>query len=136
MLEEAIKSARAATPNGQEAMEGTDMEEVSDEGETGNEEPKKENFTDSTEFKDAVKIAAEQRVDVILKAKHFLDESYDFTADTLTIMRDVLATQTKEEFKDDEVGVAFRMLKKLNDYSQFADAKGDSELEKLKDKEI
>ena len=153
-LELAISTARAATPNGQEAQEGTEtevapgtetetqeeseMEEINDEAETieKTDEPVKENFKDSVEFKDAVMVVAGQRVDAILKAKRFLDEGYDFKKDTTTIMRDALATQSKDEFKDEEVAVAFKMLKKFEDYSQFADSKTECEIDKLKDKEI
>lgn len=153
-LELAISTARAATPNGQEAQEGTEpettetettetveeseMEEINDEAETieKTEEPAKDNFKDSIAFKDAVTLVAGQRVDAILKAKRFLDEGYDFKKDTTTIMRDALATQSKDEFKDEEVAVAFKMLKKFEDYSQFADSKSECEIDKLKDKEI
>jgi hypothetical protein len=141
-LELAINTARAATPNGQTALEGTEseegMEEINDEAETitKTDEPAKADFKDSKAFKDAVMVVADQRVDVILKAKKFLDEGYDFKKDTLTMMRDVLATQTKEVFKDEEVGVAFKMLKKFADYARFADSKGECEIDKLKEKEI
>ena len=145
-LELAINTARAATPNGQTALEGTEsetlpeegMEEINDEAETitKTDEPAKADFKDSKAFKDAVMVVAGHRVDVILKAKKFLDENYDFKKDTLTMMRDVLATQTKEKFKDEEVGVAFKMLKKFADYAKFADSKGECEIDKLKEKEI
>jgi hypothetical protein len=94
------------------------------------------NFTDSIEFKDAVKIVAGQRVDIILKAKNFLDSKYDFTKDNVTIQRDALATQCNTKFSDEEVGVAFKMLKKLEDYSKFADSKELDKWNDLKDKEI
>lgn len=147
VLETAINTARAATPNGQEATEGTEMEgadqaeektEVSDEGEPESKETEKDkmNFKDSQEFKDAVMSMADVRVDTILKAKKFLDEGYNFDQCTTQIMRDALATQSKETFKDEEVGVAFKMLKKIENYSQFADSSKSDEWEKLKDKEI
>lgn len=138
VLETAINTARAATPNGQEATQGTEREgseeTMEDDGRPSGTE--KKNFTDSQEFKDAVMKASDERVNVILKAKQFLDEGYNFK-DTCTtkIMRDALASQTKESFKDNEVSVAFKMLKKNKDYSQFADSK-DSEWDKIKDKEI
>lgn len=149
-LELAISTARAATPSGQEAAEGnetvvaptetqeeSEMEEINDEAETVNkEETEKSNFKDSTEFKDAVTMVAGQRVDTIMKAKTFLDEDYDFKKDTLIIMRDALATQSKDQFLDEEVGVAFKMLKKFKDYSNFADENGKCEIEKMKDKEL
>lgn len=149
VLEAAINTARAATPNGQEATQDTEMEgaEETTEGEpeevvTDEEgdgmpsETEKKNFTDSQEFKDAVMKTSDERVNVILKAKQFLDEGYNFKdICTTKIMRDALASQTKESFKDNEVGVAFKMLKKNKDYSQFADSK-DNEWDKIKDKEI
>ena len=96
------------------------------------------NFTDSIEFKDAVKVVAGQRVDVILKAKNFLDAKYDFTKENVTIMRDSLITQCPDskQFSDAEVGVAFKMLKKFKDYSKFADSKELDKWNDLKDKEI
>ena len=150
VLETAISTARAATPNGQEATQGTEMEgaeetemseqpaeEVSDkEGNPESEKEEKTDFKDSKEFKDAVMSAADYRVGVILKAKKFLDEKYDFNVRTSQIMKDALATQTKEAFKDAEIGVAFKMLKKNKDYSKFADEQTQSEWDKLKDKEI
>jgi len=93
-------------------------------------------FKDSQEFKDTVKQFADERVSIIDKAKVFLDGNYDFTKDSLTIMRDAIATQTKDEFKDEELKVAFKMLKKVRDYSKFADAKADGEWNKIADKEI
>lgn len=149
VLEAAINTARAATPNGQEATQGTEMEGAEEtmegepeevvtdeEGDGMPSETEQKNFTDSQEFKDAVMKTSDERVNVILKAKQFLDEGYNFK-DTCTtkIMRDALASQTKESFKDNEVGVAFKMLKKNKDYSQFADSK-DNEWDKIKDKEI
>jgi hypothetical protein len=135
ILEAAINSAKSLTPEAQEveAQEETEMET---QDEDIKEEEKKADFKDSTEFKDAVKMIADERVSVILKAKNFLDEGYDFGKDTLSIMKDALASQTKEDFKDEEVGVAFKMLKKMENYSKFADAKTECALEKLKNKEI
>lgn len=150
VLESAISTARAATPNGQEATQGTEMEgaeeaeteqpaeEVSDEeGNPTSKEDEKTDFKDSKEFKDAVMSMSDERVNVILKAKKFLDEKYDFkNTCTTQIMKDTLATQSKESFKDEEVGVAFKMLKKLENYSKFADNKAKNEWDEIKDKEI
>ena len=149
VLETAINAARAATPNGQEATQGTEMEgaeeteqpekEVSDEegtSESSKEDETKSDFKDSQEFRDAVMSLSDERVNVILKAKKFLDEKYDFkNTCTTQIMKDALASQSKEAFKDEEVGVAFKMLKKNKDYSQFADSKS-NEWDSIKDKEI
>jgi uncharacterized protein Smg (DUF494 family) len=84
-----------------------------------------------------VKKFADERVAIILKAKAFLDENYKFEdKDNLTIMRDALATQTNDKFSDEEVSVAFKMLKKFADYSNFADKNPTSEWDKLKEKEL
>ena len=124
-LEKVIKEARARTPQGQESMQGQE----------GEPEENKGDFKDSAEIKDAVMQMANERVGIIMKAKNFLDESYDFLgADTLQIMRDALATQSAEEFKDEEVPVAFKLLKKKADYSHFADAQ--CEFDKIAEKEI
>lgn len=151
VLETAINTARAATPNGQEATEGTEMEgaeqteektetmeQVGDEDKSESEnDEKKTDFKDSQEFKDAVMSMSDEKVNVILKAKKFLDEKYDYkNTCTTQIMKDALATQSKESFKDEEVGVAFKMLKKNEDYSKFADSAKQDEWDKLKDKEI
>ena len=137
-LEEAINVARANTPNGQETEEAPEEEaaEETPEEEAAEDTPEedKKDFKDSQEFKDAVMRFADERVNVILKAKNFLDEDYDFSKDTHTIMRDTLATQTADQFKDEELAVAFKMLKKIENYSNFADAT--CEFDKLKDKEI
>ena len=51
-------------------------------------------------------------------------------------MRDALATQHgKQEFGDEELSIAFKMLKKTADYSNFSDEKAGS-LQQLKDKEL
>ena len=112
---------------GQEEM--TDMEE------------EKIPMEDSAQFKDAVRVATMDAVkrhgEVIEKAKNFLDEDYAFTGKTTCqVMRDALATQHgKQEFGDEELSIAFKMLKKTADYTNFTDSKVGS-LESLKDKEL
>jgi len=139
VLETAISSAKENMPQ-EEAIEEP-MEEISDgdmvekEEETLDECSKKKNYSDSTEFKDAVMKFADKRVGIILKAKTFLDEGYDFSKDCKDIMRDAIATQNSEQFADEELDVAFKMLSKAKDYQNFADSKA-SEFDKLKDKEI
>lgn len=138
VLETAINSAKDNMPT--ETVEEETMEEISDEDmeeevETLDECSQKKDFSDSIEFKDAVMKFADKRVSIILKAKTFLDEGYDFSKDCKTIMRDSIATQNSEQFKDEELEVAFKMLNKVKDYQNFADAKV-SEFDKLKDKEI
>jgi len=94
-------------------------------------------FKDSQDFKDAVMQMGNQRAEIILKAKNFLDDGYKFEdKDNLSIMKDVLDKELKEKFEDSEVGVAFKMLKKMKDYSQFADSEAGSEWHKIADKEL
>ncbi len=116
------------------------VEEAKEEAPVAKEEAvevakEEEDFKDSITFKDAVTEMANYRVDVILKAKGFLDTDYDFKQDTVKVMKDALATQSKEAFEDKEVDVAFKMLKKTKDYSQFSDTKSDI-YEQLKNKEL
>ena len=96
----------------------------------------KVDFKDTQEFKDAVMQYGNDRADIILKAKTFLGDNFEFSdKDNLTIMREVLAKEVDGEFKDEEVAVAFKMLKKMKDYSNFADSQA-NEWDKIKDKEI
>jgi len=80
-------------------------------------------FKDSDEFKTIVKAEANARAEVIEKAKNFLDSKYNFAdADTVKIMRDAVATMHGDEFKDNEIPTAFKMLKKTEQYKEFGDA--------------
>ena len=91
---------------------------------------------DTAEFKDA--LAAENALfaEVVIKAKNFLDSSYDYAGKTAAqIMRDTLATQYKEQFKDGELATAFKMLKKTTDYSNFGKTNVNM-FDELSDKEI
>ena len=115
-------------------MEGEDME--GEEKETMDEEKEgdKENFADSSKFKDAVASAVKGEVkryaEVVNKARNFVDAEYDFAGKTANaVMRDALATQSTDKFEDAELSVAFKLLRKANtDYSQFGDTKADSGL--------
>ena len=115
-------------------MEGEDMEgeekEMMDEEKEGD----KENFADSSKFKDAVASAVKGEVkryaEVVNKARNFVDAEYDFAGKTANdVMRDALATQSTDKFEDAELSVAFKLLRKANtDYSQFGDTKPDTGL--------
>ena len=102
--------------------------EAQDEEESMNEEEVKkeavDEFKDSQCFKDAMQTYADERVVVIEKAKSFLDEGYDLKGkDNQTIMSDALKAE-KLDFKDEEVSVAFKMLKtvEVDDLQNFGDA--------------
>ena len=124
----------------QGAMPEAEAEEMTDEAEEGEEmtdeekEGDKENFADSSKFKDAVASAVKGEVkryaEVVNKARNFVDAEYDFAGKTANaVMRDALATQSTDKFEDAELSVAFKLLRKANtDYSQFGDTKADSGL--------
>lgn len=120
-LEEAIKKAREKTPQGLAVkVEESTKEEIKD---TENKEVEElkiiEDFKDSQSFKDMIEKVTMEKVSIVLKAKNFLDENYDFNQSSLKIMRDALKTQHKNEFKDEEIKVAFKLLEKARDYSNF-----------------
>ncbi len=86
-------------------------------------------FADSKEFADAVALAAKAQAKrtlaVIDKAREYLPETYVFADKACEqIMRDAIATESKEAFEDSELDVAFKMLKKSsNKYQNFGDSK-------------
>ena len=113
-----------------EDMEGDEEKEMMDEEKEG----EKENFADSSKFKDAVASAVKGEVkryaEVVNKARNFVDAEYDFAGKTANaVMRDALATQSTDKFEDAELSVAFKLLRKANtDYSTFGDTKPDTGL--------
>jgi len=141
-VNELVAAANAAGVEIEPEGESEEMPEEKPEEPIEDEEPEEKiSVTDSAEFKDAlakgIGEAVKRHGEVIEKAKSFVDESYDFTGKkTCQIMRDALATQHgKQEFSDEELSIAFKMLKKTSDYTNFADKKVGS-FEKLKDKEL
>jgi len=115
-------------------MEGEDMEGEEKEMMDEEKEGEKENFADSSKFKDAVASAVKGEVkryaEVVNKARNFVDAEYDFAGKTANaVMRDALATQSTDKFEDAELSVAFKLLRKANtDYSTFGDTKPDTGL--------
>ena len=104
-------------------------EETHKTGKLDKEELKKEGvaeFKDSQCFQDAMLSFADERVSVIEKAKSYLAKDYIFKdKSNLIIMRDSLKAEKSDvDFKDCEVGVAFKMLedsKATNELKNFAD---------------
>ena len=97
---------------------------------------------DTAEFKDALKSAVGERVkehtEVILKARDFVDEKYDFTdKSTDQIMRDALAVEHgTQKFADSELPVAFKLLKQsTNKYEKFADGVNNDDMDDIKNKD-
>ena len=114
----------------EEKTEGDEEKDMLDEEKEG----EKENFADSSKFKDAVASAVKGEVKryagVVNKARNFVDAEYDFAGKTANaVMRDALATQSTDKFEDAELSVAFKLLRKANtDYSTFGDTKADTGL--------
>lgn len=118
--------------------------EVEDEGEPATVlDPEKKAMADAAAkvaFSDAVKleVAKENKLyaTVLAKAKDFLPSTFDF-ADKCPndIMRAALLTQHKDSFEDAELPTAFKMLKNVKLYDNFAKKEG-SPLAELAGKEI
>lgn len=142
-----------STDEGDE-VDGNDMEneaetvETQDEGDEveakdeGGEAKEKAEYKDSASFKDAVAKAVDaqlkEHTDVIVKARDFVDEKYEFKGkSTQQIMRDALSVEHgSQEFADSELKVAFKLLKHTKQYANFADGNSKTKLSELKDKEL
>jgi len=130
-----LEDQKAANPD--EGMTGAEKAEAEqkakDEAAAGKEEDEKK-FSDSVDAEvkkqNAIYAAA------VSKGKDFLPDTYNFAdKSACDIMRDALATQSKDKFEDSELPVAFKMLKKSGNYTDFADKKQTS-LEEIGDKEL
>ena len=139
--EDRLKLMDALLPKKLEDGEG---EKSIEDQEVDKEKLKKEGveeFKDSQCFQDAMINFADERVSVIEKAKGYLAKDYTFKGKSnLDIMRDSLkAEKSGVEFKDCEVGVAFKMLQEVkatDELKHFADKKEDSKWDKLLKGEI
>lgn len=128
-----------------EPMEDMETEPAMEDEEMGEEVDKDkiekeavEGFKDSAEFKDALHVYAEERVEVIEKAKPFLDAKYEFKGkNNLEIMADALKAEG-HEFKDEEIKVAFKMLKSepVADYKEFGDEQKECHWSKISETEV
>lgn len=125
------QGAIPAESEGEEVMEDEGMkEEVPvEDAESEEEKPKfsDADFRKAVE-KEKVKFAdseVKRYAEVVTKARNFVDADYDFTGkNTAEVMRDALATQCTDKFADEELSVAFKMLRKSeSDYSKFGDSK-------------
>lgn len=151
-VEGSEKEADTMDEDGEKAVETTDEDgeetEAKDEGdevETKDEDDKsgkETSYKDSAKFKDAVAKAVgarlQEHTDVILKARDFVDEKYDFKGKTTNeIMRDALKVEHgTQKFADSELPVAFKLLKHAKQYADFADGNNKNKLSELKDKEL
>ena len=118
-------------------MEDGDMpdKEMEDQ-EMPDKEEEKMKYTDS-DFRAAVRKQATEQIKthatVTDKARGFLPETYGFADKSPSqIMRDTLAeTNPGEKFEDNELSVAFKMLRANQKYSNFADSGAASNIDKV-----
>lgn len=113
-LQQIIVASGAASVEEAEEVVDEEVEAVEEVADEAAEEPSEEKFADSKTFKDAVSSAIERHTEVIEKARTFVDESYSFKGkSTAKIMRDALAVEHgAQSFSDEELSVAFKLLKK------------------------
>lgn len=154
-LQKIVEAANAvAAPEGEPTPPATDMDptlgekELTDEEKAAkeklaaadmdpDEDKDKPSFSDA-DMKAATDKAIKAHAAVIEKARNFLPETYTFAdKGTADIMRDTLATIGSEKFADNELALAFKLLKKsAASYKQFGDSDPQSGFSKLKDKEL
>lgn len=93
-------------------------------------------------FSDSVALEVKKKnaefATVVIKAKDFLDSTYDFSdKSSEDIMRDSLATQHNDKFEDSELATAFKMLKVVTSYKDFGDKKTVADaLDEIGEKEL
>ncbi len=117
------------------------LKDAKDEGEEEGIKKGEEKFKDSQAFKDAMINFADERVSTIEKAKTYLAKDYDYKGkDNLAIMKDALTAEKSDvEFKDCEVGVAFKMLpskEATSEMKEFADSEKETVWTKLEKEEL
>lgn len=145
-LQQIVEAAKGAMPKEEPTPEEAEAPVVEDEApveedkpvedEAPVEEDKKTPFSDAS-FVAFVDAAVRKHAIVIEKARGFLPDTYSF-ADKATaqIMRDTLATVETDTFSDEELPLAFKLLKKpAADYRTFGDAVS-SALTTLANKEL
>lgn len=142
MLESIKGVAKAAETSTDEELKEPEApkvatDEVPEVAKVADEDVKKD-VTDSAMFKDALASAVEAHTGVIEKARDFVDCAYQFRGKTTAqIMRDALAAEYgKQKFVDDELSVAFKLLKKsASSLQNFGDSAKDP-FDSLMNKEI
>ena len=148
MFEEILVSAKGDEPVEPEgpAEENKD-EDPSDEDKEGmkdedkeDDEDKKKDFSDAA-FLDKMQKFADAQVKtyatVVNKAKSFLDDAYNYADKTAAqIMVACLKTQGTEKFSDEELPLAFKLLKKSSSYQNFGKGREESKYEKIKKQEL
>jgi hypothetical protein len=138
MIQEIATIARAANMPIDQAEEATKEVELedkptekvkTDKTETTDKPEDGKKYTDAA-FSDALKTAIDQHTAVIVKARDFVDCGYAYAGkSTAQIMRDAVeAEHGKAAITDEELGVAFKLLKKsaATDLKNFGDSNKNS----------
>lgn len=150
MLQEIVTAAGKKTAPEGEAEDTLDGGNADDTMEGGDADPKAEDtleggeakkiaVTDTAEFKDAVAAAMNQHVAVLDKARNFLSADYAYQGKTTKqVMLDTLAVEHgKQKFNDNELEVAFKMLKKtVSRHEKFGDGIAAGKFTAVANKEI
>lgn len=142
--EDKVKLMASLKPVKTENEDADKEKALHDAEEIGKEKGKKEGvdeFKDSQCFKDAMISFADERVSTIKKAEGYLAKDYDYKGkDNLAIMKDALKAEKSDvEFKDCEVGVAFKMLQSkeaTDEMKNFADNEKETIWSKLEKEEM
>lgn len=120
----------------------TDDDDDEDKKAMSDEKIQKEVERRTTEHLDA---AVKRHTATVEKARHFLPSDYAFAdKSTPQIMRDTLATKTSEQFTDEQLPLAFKMLERPapktepadRPYRDFGDRAAATDVDSIADKEI
>lgn len=141
IFESLIALVKPAEEEEQSEMEAQDEEAEPNEEEKAIQDEEMEKEEEEKKFSDAAlknyaKAEIKKYAQVIQKAKNFLDADYNFADKSANeIMKDTLSQYSNEKFEESELSIAFKLLKKQNDYQNFGDKKIDI-LEEIGNKEL
>lgn len=141
IFESLIALVKPAEEEEQSEMEAQDEEAEPNEEEKAIQDEEMEKEEEEKKFSDAAlknyaKAEIKKYAQVIQKAKNFLDADYNFADKSANeIMKDTLSQYSNEKFEESELSIAFKLLKKQNDYQNFGDKQIDI-LEEIGNKEL
>lgn len=141
IFESLIALVKPAEEEEQSEMEAQDEEAEPNEQEKAIQDEEMEKEEEEKKFSDAAlknyaKAEIKKYAQVIQKAKNFLDADYNFADKSANeIMKDTLSQYSNEKFEESELSIAFKLLKKQNDYQNFGDKQIDI-LEEIGNKEL
>jgi len=127
-----VELAKAQSPEAPPPTESAESppEETQDTAPEEEEDPE-------AKFADSVRSAVGEHMGVVSKAREFLPAEYDYVTRSIQqIMRDTLATDSRTQFTDSELPIAFKLLRKRDsNYQNFGDQSSDK-FAALKDMEL